>query len=486
MNVDATAAIRDTSKTYKLFSQWYNNGGNVNDLSYISGIAATAHNSTFENIQANAAIEVYAYSSAGFVRVSNSSFTNVMVSGRVVGFKSTGFAQYLYNSNINYTTEENTQVVSVALSGLQNAGFAQDVKNSNIVSTNKSKVNVAMTQLGIVKNFNIQSTMSSAGLVGYFYLTADATQDYTISGFDVISTVANSIDAAGLVAYMGHQTAANHVAILENCNVVANITSDSSTVQSTTHKVAGAVNIIYGNAIVRNNNVTINFNTERVNGNKYGAAIFGGLISRIAGTDVVVTNNTVAGSAYINYTAYKKSFGSNPDEFEQILAGGLVGAVASYGREVEPGKHALYGNSNPSISSFTTYDDVANIDTSANFDISNNNVNVNITIDWIKTYQYGNAMTEGGYRARSVGSLIGLLMNGSATDRATAIDLSTNKVTGRVIADSNTFAFHNAAQDDLSSMGYGNINGTVKDAECVGSSYALVCGREDLVVFPAK
>ena len=483
-NVSTTASIRDTSKTYKLFSQWYNNGGNVNDLSYIAGIAATAHNSKFENIQSNAAIEVYAYSSAGFVRVSNSSFTNVIVNGRVVGFKSTGFAQYLYNSNVNYTTEENTQVVSVALSGLQNAGFAQDVKNSNIVAANTSKVNVAMTQLGIVKNFNIQSTMSSAGLVGYFYLTEDATQDYTVSGFDVIATVANSIDAAGLVAYMGHQTDANHVAILENCNVVANIASDSSTVQSTTHKVAGAVNVVYGNAIVRNNNVTINFNTDRANGNKYGAAMFGGLVSRIAGSDVVVSGNTVAGSAYINYTAYKKSFGTNTDQFEQILAGGLVGVVASYGREIEPGKHSLYGNTTPGVSAYTTYDDVANIDTSTGFDISNNNVAVNITIDWVKTYEVGNAMTEGGYRARSVGSLIGLLMNGNDSDRATACDLSSNTVSGTVSADSNTFAFHNAAQDDLSSMGYGNLNGTVKTAECVGSSYALVCGRESLVVFP--
>ena len=84
-------------------------------------------------------------------------------------------------------------------------------------------------------------------------------------------------------------------------------------------------------------------------------------------------------------------------------------------------------------------------------------------------------------------------MNGKDTnsdglaDVTTALDLSTNVVSGIVSADRFTFTFHSTAapQVGLSSMGYGNVNASSETPACVGASFDLVTEKQyKVIVFP--
>ena len=82
------------------------------------------------------------------------------------------------------------------------ATYGQSVKNGADVYLEQ------INAKGGIQNKDIQNTLHSAGLVGYFY-TTDTTFDneYLISGFKVNATMYNVTDAAGLVAYLGNNSA---------------------------------------------------------------------------------------------------------------------------------------------------------------------------------------------------------------------------------------------------------------------------------------
>lgn len=501
INVDATElttniAVIDDSKRADQFTAWHNSDlRDLGQLTDVAGIIAAVENSTFANVISNAVIDIYSNTSAGFVYVEDSTLTNVVTSGRVTGYSTTGLAQYLYNSNVTFAAEAETELVAagVTLSGWYSAGLADYVKDSDITATGTVKVNVTIYAKGSVgeNSTAIQNTLHSAGLVGYLYSESKAT---TLSGFVVNATINNATDAAGLVAYLGQHDASSEDVYVTNCIVVANITSNTSATQSTTHKVGGAVATIYGSAIVDNVDVTICFNPNQTIGNKYGAAMFGGLVARIGGEYVEIQNCKVRGDAYINHSAYTKSYGSS-DEYEQILAGGLVGAIASFGKDIPLGGHPTYGENTQEVLETATYDAVTCLDTANIIIKDNTEVSVNITIDFAKevTGAASTCMDEEGYRARSAGSLIGLVMNGvdtnsdSIIDQTTQLDLSTNVVTGTVSADKYTFSFHTISDPvvGLSSMGYGNVNNDTETPECVGASFDLVAEKQyEAITFP--
>ncbi len=500
--ITTTLVVSDNNKTLDQFVAWHNNATerDLGQLTDVAGIAAVATNSIFDNVYANATIDIYANASAGFIFVEDSTLSNVITNGRVTGYSATGLAQFLYNSNVTYIADAEEELVAsnTTLSGWYSAGLADYAKNSNITATGLVKVNVTINAKGGIENKDIQNTLHSAGLVGYFY-TTDTTfnNEYLISGFKVNATMYNVTDAAGLVAYLGNNSASaeetSQRLVVSNCEVVSNITSNTSLEDCTTHKVGGAVATIYGLSTLDNVNVTVCFNPNQIIGNKYGAAMFGGLVARIGGEYVTINNCPVVGDAYINYTAYAKSYGES-EEYEQILAGGLVGAIASFGKTIEAGKHPVYGENTNDILESATYDNMFLVDTTT-IAITNNNVAVNITIDIAKEVVAGaeTCMEEEGYRARATGSLIGLVMNGKDTnsdgvaDVTTALDLSTNVVSGTISADRFTFTFHSTAtpQVGLSSMGYGNVNASSENPACVGASFDLVTEKQyKVIVFP--
>ncbi len=477
--ITTTVSVEDVSQKDFQFDAWLASDDYDADLlTYVAGIVAYTSNSSYEDITSNVAMAVYTRVSAGFVVVNDSDLTNVITAGRVIGYEVSGLAEVLRNSNATYTNTEETALVAanVNLTGYNAAGLANFVESSNIKAEGKVNVEVVSNAIGKVENTNIQNTQSSAGLVGYFYAAdASASSPYEISGFEVKATFKDGFDVAGLVAYLGNDdsTSTSTLVLVKDCTVSEmTVTSRASTgtTSGTTHKVGGAVAVIYGCAELNNVDVlTINLNQNRAEGNTYGVAMFGGLVARVGGEYVVISNCDVAGDAYITGSAYTKAF-NNGEEFieTQILAGGLIGAIASYGTEIPVGKHPVYGTNDNEIDPKYTRDDVQKLDT-RNIAITNNSAAVDIVI----TFQDQEEMHVGGYRTRAAGSFIGLIMNG--TDSAsTVLDLSTNTVSGKVDADKQSFEFYNAEHAHMSSLGYGNVPENTETPSSIGISYDFV------------
>ena len=508
-NIETAISIEDTSIRYAQFASWYNSANkDLGKLTDIAGIVADATNSVFANIKSNANITSYSNTSAGFVHAKDCAISDVLTSGDITGYSATGLAQFLYESNVEFNSDLDTEVIAsdVKLSGYYTAALADYARNSNIVAKGAGavKVNVTINAKGKVAEGStaIQNTLHSAGLVGYFYADkefATLASTYTLSGFVVNANINNGTDMAGLVAYLGNDVdnLTGTTLVIDNCTVVANIESQANSTESYTHKVGGAVATIYGNAQLDNVNVQVQFNAyNQTTGNKAGAAMFGGLVARIGGENVLITNCSTTGSAYINHTQYTKSFGSST-EYEQILAGGLIGAIADFSATVNAGKHPVYGENTLNLSPATTVDHLQILNTNT-ITITDNTVALNIVIDFAKEHVgIGSCMGEAGYRARSAGSLIGLVMNGLDTntdgnaDELTKLDLSSNTITGSIIATDDTkitFTFHTKDNNSLSSMGYGKINNELDTPACVGSSYDLVSNEGydgETLVFPA-
>ncbi len=487
-NVNTVATIRDRLTKASAWVTWMQDSNeDYSVFTQSAGIIARVSDSQLKNITSNTYIDVLASSSAGFVSVKNSTLDNVFTNGTVSGFTATGLTKWLENSNVNYTSEaeETAVATNITLTGWNTAGLAEYVENSSIIGQGNVKANVKINAKGGVQeeSIEIQNTMVSAGLVGYFYTTDSViSQEYLLKGINAEVEIKNTINGAGLVAYLGNDSSTLSTAptarlTVQDCNVNLNVTSNEDLGnRSTTHQVGGAVITIYGVAKLENVDVTISFNANPQPDKKYGVAWFGGLVARIGGEYVTINNCTASGNAYINSTSYTKQYGDFP-RYEQLIAGGLVGAIASFNVTIPAGKHPVEDDSS------VTVDHVQCINTETIF-ITNNIADVDVAIDFAvarSSDDSSTCMKEEGYRARSAGSLIGLVMNGADLDNNgeyethTALDLSTNTVTGTLSADYYTFTFVTKTDRyPLSSMGYGKTTEENTEAKCVGSSYDLV------------
>ncbi len=474
-NVTTKLDAKDNSISKTAFASLLTGTIDESSLSQVGGIAGYIELSEISNVNSDASIEIYSYTSAGVAVAYDSTLTNVSTSGSVIGYYTSGLAAVAGDCQITYTAETaaDTVATNVTLYGWFNAGLVTLQENTSIEGNN-AKVYSTINSYGKDVSMKYNNTSFSAGVSGYFYSTNSASS-YSISNLNVNTTINNGVDMAGLVCYLGNNETAYQTqsTSVTNCTVVANLNSPVSSSASTTHKAAGAVCTIYGAAKLNNNNVTVNFNKSYTANKNYGVAMFGGLVSRVVGQNIEISSNAVSGSAYANYTYYAVGYGtqeSGGNSFYQMFAGGLIGAITSIGEEVKAGSHATNDDGK-------TLDNVSAYDVSS-LTITNNSVGVDITIDYI-AQEYDNTAidAEYGYKARAVGSLIGLIMNSGST----CTDLSSNTVSGKVtVADENTFTFKVQSGDSyviLSSMGYGNTQATSGKktvADVVGITYSGV------------
>lgn len=493
-DIDVNATIRDTVTKPTQWVVWMGESGeDYAQYTESAGIAARANETTFEDITSNAYIDVLATSSAGFVGAKSVTMQNVLTKGTVLGETATGLVKWLNDSTVRYTAEADTSInaTDVTLSGWNTAGLVGYANSSNIIGQGSVNAIVTINAKGGVQedSKNIQNTMMSAGLIGYMYST-DLNNEYVLDGIDATVIINNTINGAGLVAYLGNDTLtldskpAGKVSV-QNCSVNLTVKSNlEAGNRSTTHQVGGAVITIYGVAKLENVDVIISFNANAQPDKKYGVAWFGGLVARIGGKFVTINNCKASGDAYINSTIYTKAFETSP-KYEQLVAGGLVGGIASFNKTIGAGEHPTYGENDLGLATTTTFDDVCGIDTST-IVITNNTASVNINIAFAKeSTEIGPCMKEEGYRARSAGTFIGLVMNGIDSDNdglydiLTKLDLSTNTVSGILSADSYTFSFITKTEKaQLSSMGWGKITDQYETPKCVGSSYDLVSNEQ--------
>lgn len=513
-NVKTNATIKDTTTNPNVWANWLNSADRDYDVyTEVAGISARATYSTFKNVTSTADIDVYARTSAGFIYVEESTLENVITSGTVQGDTATGLAKWLYDSKVEYRAEDGDQAedlvaTNITLYGWNTAGLAEYVKDSDIKAYGSVKANVTINARGGIQDGskNIQNVMVSSGLVGYFYtsnINNSRQSEYVLEGISAVVIINNTINGAGLVAYLGNDTneltsnPKTTVAVL-NCSVELTVKSkqdDDEGSRSVTYQVGGAVITIYGAAKLDDVRVNVNFNNVHDLSKKYGAAWFGGLVSRIGGKYVTINNCTTIGEAYINSTIYTKQFGDYP-EYEQLIAGGFIGAIASFGQAINAGEHPIYGSNTLEIVETTTVDNVLGLDTST-LTIENNTSSVNITIDFVKAPLGAEtaSMRQEGYRARSAGTFIGLVMNGISSegdgeyDTLTTLNLSSNKVSGKLDADGFTFRFLTKTDDAiLSSIGYGKVAPVEEgEAKSIGSSYDLVSNETytDAIKFPS-
>ncbi|MBQ8468265.1 MAG: hypothetical protein IJ542_00735 [Clostridia bacterium] len=432
-----------------------------NKLSLVGGVARKALNSTVSNVEVVSDFDLWAKVSGGFNAVENSTLSNVTVSGKLNGFYANGLAHTATGSTITYNNaeEEALEAVNVTLSAHNAAALVDYLVNSNVTATGLVRVDSNISAYGyVVSNTAVNNLSHSSGLVGYFYTTnTDTSATYAISGLTVKTTIANGLDMAGVATYMGTQGDYARVALSNIVVESADLASYSEASYSSTHKAAGAVATVYGNATLSGVEVKdVQFNKNHASG-KYGVAMFGGLVARIGGTNVTLDNNKTTGYAFVNYSLYTKSFGSdeNARSFAQILAGGLVGAVADFGAsELVPGTHPVYTSEESGFAIGDTRDNMGQLVVTS-IVITNNNANVDIVIDYKDNYEGQEAkyMYEDGYRARALGSLVGLINNTIASHT----DLSTNVATGTIVADDATFRFESGSAI-RSSKGEGAIS----------------------------
>ena len=426
----------------------------LEEFSYIAGVAAFAKNSTFETVNANANISVWTKVSAGFVNLQSSTVKDVAVAGTLTGFEASGLARETNNSIITYTQDEFV-AANVNLYAHNAAALVDHARNTNITGLADTTVKSEISAYGYnVTNANKNNIVHSSGLVGYYYAT-DSDNTYTLQGFAVDTTINNGVDMAGVATYVGTTDIAKSKVLIKDVTVNAKLNSYATDSYSTTHKVGGAVATVYGNAELNGLAVDVKFNENHAADKKYGVAMFGGLVARVAGTKVDLVDNTVAGMAYVNDSLYSKSFEDN--EYKQITVGGLVGAIAGYGKEVPVGGHPTYEEAEIGETGFAvgeTFDNIVSLDVST-MTISGNNVGVDMVVDYVDSYegQDNELMYKQGYRTRSAGILAGLIMN-TAYDNV--IDLGSNVVTGSLQANAKTYTYRNGSSQDLSSMGYGS------------------------------
>ena len=150
-----------------------------------------------------------------------------------------------------------------------------------------------------------------------------------------------------------------------------------------------------------------------------------------------------------------------------MLVGGLIGAIASFDTDSHPvalaaGSH--YESDKLYLVNTTT------------IVLTSNTTTVAITIDFD-----AEQMSYEGYRARSVGSLIGLVMNGyqdGSSYLTTNLNLASNTATGTItVSNEEAFRFYDTNGIYYSSLGHGKIVNNIytrTQHAGVGASYDLL------------
>lgn len=452
-------------------------------FSKVAGVAVYANNSVYSNVNSTANISLWTRLSAGFVSVKSSELENVITSGTLVGYNVSGLVHTVQNSEISYANdaEEALVAANINLFGHDAVALVDNAKNTNIKATGKVSVVSDIQAYGYrVVNDQKNNIVHSSGLVGFFFADdAETSHEYELSGFDIKTVINNGVDMAGVVTYLGQQNGYAAVKVA-NINVEADLIAYGEANYTSAHKVGGAVATVYGNATLDTVKADVNFNKDHGTGS-HGAAMFGGLVARVGGK-VAITNCETEGYAYINDSFYRITLENTTthvqSEFKQILAGGLVGAIAGFTTEaVEPGKHPVYAAATEDgFAKGDTRDELLSIGMGAGaVVITGNKANVDIDIAYVQTYDGTNAMFGGGYRARSVGSLIGLILNsGNSTT-----NLSTNHAYGIIAANKETYNVGTATNGIFSTCGFGSYNAaqgtyTYSTAKVVGCTYDLI------------
>ncbi len=353
-----------------------------------------------------------------------------------------GFAYQIYeNATVSYTSDFAKEfAIDADLGGVRVAGFAVNMRGAlegievpavDETPARKTTINVNITGYGsyIGDNYSAADRVIAAGFACYMYSTV---ADYTAiaTNFDVIANINKSINIVGLVGIMGETTNPDHVAVgetkLDGINVNLNAFSyvNRKLALSTTRIVAGAVGQMFDGATINGVSANITLNNNVDTAENYGAAIFGGLVGHILGTNVVVTNNAVSGSATIvegNFWARKLA--NSPETYYIQIAGGLVGLISN--------------------------DDYADIAV-ADMDISLNSVS-DMTINVIGDHAYAGTEENNGaifFRIRGVGALVGNINHTSGTGNN--LDLTTNTLENVVVsANKEAFTYIQKVDDQV-------------------------------------
>ena len=508
-NVVVNIDVRDNYASQSSFEAWAF-GNNESDqysedlLSHVGGVAANLGRSTIKDATIKATYVNSFSINAGAVAVLDAStLTDVCVQkgSNITGYVASGVVGYTGNGcKVEYTSADVT-AVDATVNGWFTAGLVFDAKDADIIG-NGAKVKVVTTNY---QNSNINRFLNnqsySAGAVGYFYTTGTTAR--TLSGLNVDATISNGVNMAGLVCYLGNDDSslASSQNVVDNCIVDAKLNSivTNKNTNSYTHKVGGAIGTIYGSAQVKNVTADVKFNKNHSANSNYGVAMFGGLVARIGGVNVELTSNTVTGSAYANNAAYVKFYqdGANYNAFYQFIVGGLVGAIADFNSDanIAAGEHYLTEEGNQ------TYDDLDGITLSAdNFVINGNTVSISLDVPYTAVAcedlaSWGNAdavndvVNKYGFLARSLGTLVGLVMN--SNNSAIAL-IGNNDVTEATIVTSKailegTFKYLTTNEGAVRySFGYGNSTSTNGEASSIGVAFSITANtNSDFSIFNA-
>ncbi|MBR2909924.1 MAG: hypothetical protein IKC11_06265 [Clostridia bacterium] len=352
---------------------------------------------------------------------------DVTVSGVISGNTVAGFVhQNNAGSAISYTKAFDAPVVDIVIKANMSAGFVFD--NAGVITgfvdvetSDMTSVKVEIKATGaLILNANDRANVVNARKSTYaagFVAKTDKVSNIipTISNFDVVASIKDSINMSGFAYKVG-------TAVISNVDVNATITSYNYTKEeknfSTTYMVAGAVCEASAGAVLENINVIVNANKDVDTTKMYGATFFGGLIARYTGDvssiGLTVNNCVVSGEVYFNYTDERVIF--ETEELGVFSAGGLIGSIS------------------------TPVGGAENVDAFLNVSIAKTTI-TNSTVNDLKItagFKTESVDSTDAWRVRAIGAIIGVLNSNSAE----TLNLSSCKATDvEIVADEDTFTF---------------------------------------------
>ncbi|MBQ3158201.1 MAG: hypothetical protein IJB98_00740, partial [Clostridia bacterium] len=393
---------------------------------------------------------------------------NVTVAGVISANTAAGVVhQNNAGSEISYTKAYTAPVVDIVIKANMSAGFV--FNNAGVVTGfvdtetgDMTSVKVEIKGMGALilnanDRANVVKARESTYAAGFVAKTNKVSTNVipSISNFDVVATIKDSINMAGVAYYVGN-------AVISNVDVNATITSYNYLKEeknfSTTYMVAGAVCEVAAGATIENMNVIINANKDVDTTKMYGATFFGGLVARYTGDQssegLTINNCTVSGDVYFNYTDERVIFDS--EEISVFSAGGLIGSIST----------PVGGSAN--VDAFLN---VSVLDTT----ITNSTVsNLKITAAFKTT----SSESADAWRVRAIGAIVGVLNCNSYE----SINLATCKAADvEIVADEDTFTF---IREQLGGQLVRVTLGAGK-AKSYGSSYAwYITGADTATVEP--
>ena len=393
----------------------------VNVAGNFGGIVAYAGaNTTFTNCYSN--VQAYAANVGGFA------------------YDVAEGANILYMSNF---TKEN--VVDATLGGITTAGFAvymrgnfQGTERGATETTNYMRTTIKSTITGFgsyLENTSEADEVVAAGFAAYMYGTV-AGYEVIATDFVVDTTISKSVNIVGLVSILGNTVLEGEdvlsTAKLDNIDVKMNAKSyhNKKLAQSTTKFVAGAAGQVFDGSTINAVNVDITLNDGATESEKYGAAIFGGLVGQVLAekdeaVNVVITGNAVQGKVVIvegNY--WNKKLPTSEKTYYIQIAGGLIGLISG-----------------------SDYNDAL----VSGLVITGNTV-ADLSLDVLGDHVYDGVednIDDIFFRIRGIGALVGNINNTRPdTDATNVLDLSSNTLSNvNVTANEEAFKFERIVDD---------------------------------------